>query len=96
MCEMGPITKVAVTGSGKGVQGWVDVDEARVYHDHPFRALVEHAVLIDILNTEAGIGSRVALELTPESAQALAYALLEVAEKAQASLHRESEPVRVS
>ncbi len=83
MCEMGPITKVTVTGSGKGVQGWVQVDEARVYHDHPFMAQVEHAVMIDILNSEAGIGSRVALELTPESALALAHALLDVAGKAQ-------------
>jgi hypothetical protein len=55
----------------------VDVDEARVYTDHPFRAPVDRAVMIDVLNTEAGIGSRVALELTLESAKALAHALLE-------------------
>lgn len=83
MCEMGPVTKVAVTGSGKGGLGWVLVDEARVYADHPFKAEVDHAVMIDVLNTEAGISSRVALELTPESAKALAYALLEVAGKSQ-------------
>ncbi len=86
MCEMGPVTKVVVAGSGKGVQGWVQVDEARVYHDHPFMAQLEHAVMIDILNSETGIGSRVALELTPESAEALGRALLEVAGEAQKRL----------
>ncbi len=86
MCEMGPVTKVTVAGSGKGVQGWVQVDEARVYHDHPFMAQLEHAVMIDILNSETGIGSRVALELTPESAEALGRALLEVAGEAQKRL----------
>jgi hypothetical protein len=61
--------RAAVTGSGKGPQGWFRLDHVNVGYDHPFHAQVEHAVNIDFGNEATG--ARVAVELTRESAREL-------------------------
>ena len=67
--------KVDVEGSGKGTAGWFPLTEASVYFDHPQHARAEHTLNIDFLNPGQGPSSRVAVELTAESAKALAAAI---------------------
>jgi len=69
-------TTLAVEGSGKGAQGWFPVSDATVYFDHPVHARADHTLNIDLLNPSRGAGARVALELDPHSARALAEAIL--------------------
>jgi hypothetical protein len=65
-----------VTGSAKGATGWMRVDTARVYYDHPFHAPLDHAVGIDLTSEADGGKERVALELSADSARALVDAIL--------------------
>ena len=67
--------KVNVTGSGKGSAGWFTLSEASVYFDHPVHAPAEHTLNIDFLNPGNGPSARVAVELSAESARALAEAI---------------------
>jgi hypothetical protein len=67
--------KIEVGGSGKGADGWFGLTEATVYFDHPVHAPAEHTLNIDFLNPERGPSARVAVELTAESARALAKAI---------------------
>jgi Family of unknown function (DUF6295) len=63
--------KAAVKGSGKGPDGWFPLTHATVYFDHPFNAPYEHTLNIDFANSERGPSSRVAVELTAQSAREL-------------------------
>jgi hypothetical protein len=67
--------KIDVEGSGKGAKGWFGATQATVYVDHPVHALYGHTVNIDVLNPALGPSARVALELTEETALALADAI---------------------
>ena len=63
--------KTPVAGSGKGPQGWFRLQTATVYVDHPYHAPYEHTLNIDFANAELAPGSRVAVELSADSARAL-------------------------
>ena len=66
----------AAARSGKGPGGqWMRFTDASVYVDHPVHAPYTHTVNIDVLNPALGPAARVALELTEESALALADAI---------------------
>jgi len=65
------VNKTAVSGSGKGRDGWFSLQQANVSYDHPFHAPLEHALNIDFVNENQGLGARVSVELTPESARDL-------------------------
>ena len=67
--------KLDVEGSGKGAAGWFTLSQATVYLDHPQHAPAEHTLNIDFLNPGQGASARVAVELTADSAQALAAAI---------------------
>lgn len=67
---------VDVSGSGKGPSGWFSLSEATVYFDHPVHAGDEHSLNIDFINPAQGAAARVAVELEPSSARALAHAIL--------------------
>jgi hypothetical protein len=67
--------KVEISGSGKGASGWFSLTDATVYFDHPVHAMAEHTLNIDFLNPAKGPSARVAVELTAESARALATAI---------------------
>ena len=67
--------KIEVTGSGKGAGGWFSLTDATVYFDHPVHAMADHTLNIDFLNPNRGPAARVAVELTAESARALAAAI---------------------
>ena len=65
-----------LTGSAKGAAGWMRVDTANVYYDHPFHAPLDHALGIDVTCQADGGQERVALELSAELARALVDAIL--------------------
>jgi hypothetical protein len=70
-------TTLAVTGSAKGADGWFPATTASVYFDHPAHAPADHTLNVDVMNPGRGPASRVALELDPDAARALAVAILD-------------------
>lgn len=67
--------RTAISGSGKGAQGWFGLRTATVYYDHPVHAPAEHTLNIDFADAARGPAARVAVELTAESARALVEAI---------------------
>ena len=61
--------------SGKGPQGWFPLRLASVSYDHPQHTAADHTLNIDFLNPDLGPSTRVAVELTEQSARALAAAI---------------------
>ncbi len=78
--------KVAISGSAKGTSGWMSVSDCSVYLDHPQHAPFGHTLNIDFLAPELGPSGRVAVELSQESARALAKAIEAVLESAPPGL----------
>jgi len=60
-----------VHGSAKGPAGWVSIDKASVYYDHPLHAQMDHSLNLDFVNSRDPSAGRVALELSPTSARSL-------------------------
>jgi hypothetical protein len=77
---------VEVSGSGKGPSGWFALTRASVYFDHPVHAPAEHTLNVDLLNPDRGPSARVAMELDPDAARALALAILEMLDTAPPEL----------
>ena len=75
-----------VTGSAKGPDGWFRVTDASVYFDHPVHAMADHTLNIDLRRPVDGPAARVGIELTAESARALATSILRVLDEAPAGL----------
>lgn len=77
------VERTNVSGSGRGAQGWFNLNEVSVTYDHPFHVSLEHALNIDFTNEASGVGARVAVELTLDSAKELARVLLEAVNRAE-------------
>jgi hypothetical protein len=88
MCTM-IVKQVDIAGSGKGNEGWFNLNQANVSYDHPFHVPMEHALNIDFVNQEMGPGARVAVELSEQAARSLVDAILDVLEQAEAGGHLE-------
>lgn len=86
--------KVTLRGSGKARQGWMKVTDATVYFDHPVHYAAGHALMIDVTDPTKGPDARIALELDPHSARALAQSILRTLDQVPAGLLDESETVR--
>ena len=78
--------RLRVSGAGKGATGWFALTDASVYFDHPVHATPDHSLNIDFLNPSQGPSVRVAVELEPQSALALAEAILSTLRAAPADL----------
>ena len=65
------IEKAQVSGSAKGERGWMRIDTANVYFDHPYHAPLDHALNIDFTSEADGARDRVAVELSAASAREL-------------------------
>jgi hypothetical protein len=78
--------KVAISGSAKGAAGWMSVSDTSVYLDHPVHAPFGHTLNIDFLAPELGPSGRVAVELSQDSARALAKAIQAVLDAAPPGL----------
>ncbi|MBX3016099.1 MAG: hypothetical protein KF832_31545 [Caldilineaceae bacterium] len=83
MCTM-IAQQVTIEGSGKGTSGWFPVQQVNVSYDHPFHAPLEHALNLDFVNEAQGLGARVAVELSVESARNLVETILAVLAEAEA------------
>jgi len=70
------VERTAVSGSAKGPVGWMRLDTANVYFDHPYHAPLDHALAIDFVCEADGAKERVAVELSAESARALVKNIL--------------------
>ncbi len=86
MCTM-IVEKVKVDGSGKGVNGWFELEQANVSFDHPFHAPLEHALNVDFVNESQGPSARVAVELSEQAARELVKTILAVLDEAEAKGH---------
>jgi len=90
------IEKTAVSGSAKGPNGWMRIDTANVYYDHPFHAQLDHALGIDFVNETGGGRERVAVELSADSARRLVEKILAALASGEAEhgkAGRQAEPV---
>jgi Family of unknown function (DUF6295) len=65
------VEKAKLVGSAKGPNGWMRIDTANVYYDHPFHSPLDHALAIDFINEAEGGRERVAVELSAQSARVL-------------------------
>lgn len=83
------VESAAIFGSAKGPMGWMAVDTANVYYDHPFHAPLDHALTIDFLVGAGMPDDRVAVELSEESARALVTKILAALASGEAE-HREA------
>ena len=70
-----------VNGSGKSADGWIPLTKANVCYDHPAHAFMEHSVNIDFVNEKGGLGDRIAVEISAESARELVNAILAALEE---------------
>jgi hypothetical protein len=61
--------KAAIFGSAKGRSGWMHVDTAVIYYDHPNHVPLDHALNIDFVSSKTH--ERVAVELSASSAREL-------------------------
>jgi hypothetical protein len=93
MCTM-IVERVKIEGSGKGKEGWFQLDGANVSYDHPFNAPIEHALNIDFVNEAQGASARVAVELSESAARDLVKTILSVLDQAKAGGHLESQRLK--
>jgi hypothetical protein len=77
------VEKVSLVGSAKGANGWMKIDTAHVYFDHPYHAPLDHALGIDFVNVRNGARERVAVELSAESARELVKKILAALESGE-------------
>jgi len=70
------VEKAALVGSAKGRKGWMRIDTANVYFDHPYYSTLDHVLAIDFTNEGEGGRDRVAVELSADSARALVARIL--------------------
>ena len=75
------VEKTGIEGSGKGTGGWFSVNQVNVSYDHPFHAPYDHALSLDFVNESKGLDARVAVELSPDSAQKLVESILSALEQ---------------
>lgn len=80
---------VAITASAKGAEGWHPVSEATVYFDHPVHVALDHSLNIDLFPAGGGVRC-VGVELSPDSARALAQSILSTLATAEATLGAEA------
>ena len=60
-----------VSGAGKGASGWFPISRANVGYDHATHSQLDHALLLDFVNPDLGVGARVAVEMDIASGKAL-------------------------
>ena len=85
--------KASIFGSAKGADGWMKVDTANVYFDHPYHAPLDHALGIDFVDESQGSPRRVAIEISAESARRLVAKIQAALDSGEAAHAIKPEPV---
>jgi Family of unknown function (DUF6295) len=88
------VKTAALTGSAKGPSGWMRIDTANIYYDHPFHAPLDHVLGIDFISRADGAGERVAVELSASSARELVRQILAALESGEAEHGAQESEVR--
>jgi hypothetical protein len=70
------VERAEIVGSAKGEKGWMSVNAANIYYDHPFYSPMDHSLNIDFVGKMDGAQERVAVELSAESARELVQKIL--------------------
>ncbi|MGV0743935.1 DUF6295 family protein [Mycolicibacterium sp. XJ870] len=78
-------TTADIAGSGRTGSGWFPLNQVSVGYDHATQGVDEHALLLDFVNYDIGLGARLALELDLESGKALLSTLQSVIAQAEAA-----------
>jgi hypothetical protein len=65
------VEKAEMFGVAKGQDGWTDISQANVYFDHPFKAPLDHALVVDFMRDPEKPDGRVSIEISAESARRL-------------------------
>jgi hypothetical protein len=86
---------LTLDASAKTPSGWTKMTRASVYFDHPVHYPAGHALMIDVLNPDEGPSARVAIEMSPASAKALALAILHTLDTVPEGLSGEPVPAAV-
>jgi hypothetical protein len=73
-----------VTGAGKGASGWFPISRANVGYDHATHSQLDHALLLDFVNPDLGVGARIAVEMDIASGKALIAQLQAAISEAEA------------
>lgn len=89
MCTM-IAEKITIDGAGKQAGEWFTLHQANISYDHPFHAPHEHTLNLDFVDAAQGLGARVAVELSLESARALVATIQAVLAEAEAGGHLEA------
>jgi len=84
MCTMISM-QAEMNGSGKGANGWFEISQANVGYDHATHSQLDHALLLDFVNPNLGVGARVAVEMDLASGKALLAKLQETIAEAEAA-----------
>jgi Family of unknown function (DUF6295) len=79
------VEKTAVEGSAKGPNGWMRIDTANVFFDHPCHAPFSHVLGIDFVRAADGASERVAVELTADLARALVKSIMAALDNGEAA-----------
>src|SRR5262244_3480180 len=77
------VKKALLMGSAKGPKGWMKIDTANIYYDHPYHAPLDHALGIDFINEAEGGRERVAVELSASAARELVRQILAALENGE-------------
>jgi Family of unknown function (DUF6295) len=89
------VEKAALIGSAKGRKGWMRIDTANVYYDHPYYSTLDHVLAIDFTNEGEGGRDRVAIELSAESARVLVDRILAALASGEAA-HAVAQPAPIA
>jgi len=65
------VEKTAVSGSAKAAGAWSRITTAVVAVDHPSHAALDHALIVDFVDSGGSVSDRVALEFSLPSAREL-------------------------
>ncbi|BCL28619.1 DUF6295 family protein [Streptomyces aurantiacus] len=76
--------QIGIAGAARGVPDWLKVTRANVFYDHPVSAPYDHALIIDFVDPDAGVGARVGIELSAASAWELVRAITAALESPEA------------
>jgi hypothetical protein len=90
------VEKAKILGSAKGADGWIKVDTANVYFDHPYHAPLDHALGIDFVDESAVSPQRVAIEISAQSAERLVEKILAALAAGAAAHAIEPEPAEAA
>jgi len=82
------VEKTALIGSANSRKGWMRIDTANVYFDHPYHSTLDHVLAIDFTNEGEGGRNRLAVELSADSARALVDRILAALSSGEAACRR--------